>query len=133
MDLNLTGCDENEDATQQFAEWCSQLGFDGRLADNGKVFTLRSKFKWNCEVKANARSNHRLVLTTIYSAKKSGPSTRSDWVNFMNSLNVSQNMFKFAFDDDGDMTVQVYLVFLEKLPPRALRNFLNSIDDYLGH
>ena len=133
MELNLEGCSDRLDATCQFAHWCEQLGYDVRLHESGKFFVLNSRFKWNGDVKADTLGNHRVVFSSLWSAKKFDKTPRSEWVLQMNILNDDQNYFKFSFDDDGIMTVQVYLVFLGKLHPRLLRNFLATSDAYLEH
>jgi len=133
MDLDLTNCDDNAQATRGLVDWCKNLGFDVELGRSGATFAIVSRFKWFGDVKASARHNHRLVLLAYFSSKKFGGRSQSEWCEFLNRVNCEQNVCKFCRDADGDMILQVCLHFMDKLSPRMLRNFLTMNDEALAH
>lgn len=132
MELDLSNCDDNEEANRLAADWCKQLGYNLLPTRSKTRFVVSTQYNWHCEIRTNTRQAHRLIITTLFGGKQGGL-TQAQWCEFTNRINGQQSVCKFAIDQDGDLQVQASISFVDELSPRLFRNFITFTDDAITY
>lgn len=132
MNLDLTDCDDNAEATRAVREWCQQLGYRTKDTDDDASFVIVGARRWILALKANRNGNHRLLATCFFGTVP-GAMSKEEWHKFCNDLNARLNIGKFCLTGSEMFETQFSLYFLETLNPVLFRNFIASIDEALAY
>jgi hypothetical protein len=125
-DLDVTGLNNDVDASVLLHNWAVDIGFTASLSDARKTVFIKDQFDFGLAIKVNPQGLDRIVIYNTFTGKPSNVNSQ-ELLAIVREINLARNVCSAYVDKEGDLVLRYVLGFDDRLTPKLFRYQLDHV------